>query len=186
MSSIACRYAVKVKIQYSRGMNRGSTLFLKFVLCLIGLVVLAVMLWFPQTEGRAANLDLVSIYRDPFIIYLYIASIPFFTALYQAYKILGYIDKNEQGSSTSKIFSQDSVKAVRNIKYCAITFAGFIAVATAYIFVMSKATNDDGAGAVAVGIITIFASSVLATATAVLQRLLQNAVDIKSENDLTV
>jgi DUF2975 family protein len=36
------------------------------------------------------------------------------------------------------------------------------------------------------GIFTTFASIVIATAAAVFQRLLQNAVDIKSENDLTV
>ncbi len=160
-------------------MKRGSTLFLKIVILLIAIGALIGMIWFPQTEGRATNLDLISIYKDPFIIYLYIASIPFFTALYQAFKLLGYIDKN-------KIFSQASVKAVGNIKYCAIALMGFIAAAILYIFVMAKATNDDGAGAIVVGLVTVFASSIIATAAAVFQKLLQNAVDIKSENDLTV
>ena len=164
---------------YSRDMDKGSTIFLRLVLYLTALAAVIGLVWFPQTEGRAESLDLISIYKDPFIVYLYIATIPFFTALYQAHKILGYIDKN-------KVFSQESVKAVSIIKYCAIVFMGLIGAATAYIFVMSKATNDDGAGAVAIGVITMFASSVLATATAVLQRLLQNAVDMKSENDLTV
>jgi hypothetical protein len=36
------------------------------------------------------------------------------------------------------------------------------------------------------GIIATFASIVIATAAAVFERVLQNAVDIKSENDLTV
>jgi len=36
------------------------------------------------------------------------------------------------------------------------------------------------------GIIISFAVSVIATAAAVFQKLFQNAVDIKSENDLTV
>lgn len=52
-------------------MKKGSTLFLKIVICLIAIGALAGMLWFPQTEGRAANLDLISIYTDPFIIYIY-------------------------------------------------------------------------------------------------------------------
>jgi hypothetical protein len=34
--------------------------------------------------------------------------------------------------------------------------------------------------------VIIFASIVIATAAAIFQRLLQNAVDMKSENDLTV
>jgi hypothetical protein len=160
-------------------MKKSSTLFLKAVICLIAVGTLAAMIHFPQTEGRAANLDLISTYADPFILYLYVASIPFFVALYQAFKLLGYVDKN-------KIFSQNSVKAVANIKYCAIAFIGFIFAAISVVFVNSKTTTDDGAGPIMIGLITIFASSVMATAVAVLQKVLQNAVDLKSENDLTV
>lgn len=160
-------------------MKRSSTLFLKVVIVLIAIVTLAGMIRFPQTEGRATNLDLISIYKDPFIIYLYIASISFFTALYQAFKLLGYVNKN-------KIFSEASVKAVGNIKYCAIALMGFIAAAISYIFVMAKATNDDGAGAIVVGLVTILVSGVIATGAALFQKILQNALDLKSENDLTV
>jgi hypothetical protein len=39
---------------------------------------------------------------------------------------------------------------------------------------------------VALGTIALCASTVIATAVAVFQKLLQNAIDIKSENDLTV
>ena len=63
-------------------MKNGSTLFLKVVILLIAIGVLAGLIRFPQTEGRAANLDLISIYTDPFIIYIYIASTSF---------LLGYI-----------------------------------------------------------------------------------------------
>lgn len=160
-------------------MKKSSTGFLKVVILLIAAGALAAMIRFPQTEGRAANLDLISIYADPFIMYLYIASIPFFMALQQTFKLLSYVDKN-------KIFSSASVKAVGNIKYCAMALMGFIAAAVSYVFVISKTTTDDGAGAIAIGVITIFASSVIATAAAVFQKLLQNAVDLKSENDLTV
>src|SRR5215218_4038419 len=106
-------------------LKRGSTLFLKVVLLLIAIGVLAGMIRFPQTEGRAANLDLISIYADPLIIYAYIASIPFFAALYQAFKLLGYVDTND-------VFSQRAVKAVRNIKYCAITIGGLIILGILY------------------------------------------------------
>jgi hypothetical protein len=69
-------------------MIRSSILFLKVVILLIAIGVLAGMIRFPQTEGRATHLDLISIYTDPFIIYGYIASIPFFVGLYQAFKLL--------------------------------------------------------------------------------------------------
>lgn len=158
-------------------MKKGSTLFLKVVILLIASVALAGMIRFPQIEGRAANLDLISIYKDPFIIYIYISSIPFFVALFQTFKLLGYIEQN-------KTFSKNSVKSLRNIKYCAITIISFLIVAIFYIRVMAQ--GDDPAGPTMIGFIAIFTSAVIATTAAVFERLLQNAVDIKSENDLTV
>lgn len=158
-------------------LKRGSTLFLRVVILLIAIVVLAGMIRFPQTEGRATNLDLISIYTDPLIIYGYIASIPFFVALYQAFKLLGYVD-------TNNVFSQVAVNALRNIKYCAILISGFIVLGILYISLFAQ--GDDSAGPTAVGIVTTFASLVIATAAALFERLLQNAVEIKSENDLTV
>src|SRR5438874_8159056 len=86
-------------------MKRSSTLFLKVVILLIAIGVLAGMIRFPQTEGRATNLDLISIYTDPFIIYIYIASTPFFIGLYQAFKLLNFIDAN-------KAFSQAAVNTL--------------------------------------------------------------------------
>ena len=47
-------------------------------------------------------------------------------------------------------------------------------------------TSDDRAGGVFMGILITFGSVVIATAAATFERILQNAVDIKSENDLTV
>src|SRR3989344_6489113 len=163
-------------------MKRGSTIFLKVVIVLIGIVTLAVMIRFPLTEGRAVNLDLFSIYSDPFIVYGYLASIPFFVALYQAFKLLGYIGQN-------KIFSLNSVKALRTIKYCAIALSILIVMAAIYIrlsFSVTSVTDDDPAGFIAVSIVATFISIVVAIAAAVVGKTLQSAVDIKSENDLTV
>jgi hypothetical protein len=158
-------------------MKRGSTLFLKLVILLIAIVVLAWMIVFPQLEGRAANLDLISIYRDPFILYGYIASIPFFASLFQAFRLLGYVEEN-------RVFSQPAVRAVRAIKYCAIAIPVFILVGEIYI--IFGANGDDSAGPVALGMYVTFTSIVIATAVAIFERLLQHAVDIKSEHDLTV
>ena len=158
-------------------LKQGSTLFLKIVISLIGIVALAGLIWFPQTEGRAANLDLFSIYADPLIIYGFLASIPFFVALYHGIKLLGYVDQNQ-------VFSQSAVQAVRTIKYCAITLSGFIVVGILYIRLFAH--GEEAAGPTALGMFTTFASIVIATAAAVFERLLQNAMDIKSENDLTV
>ena len=127
-------------------MKKGSTLFLKFVICLIAIVALTWLIWFPQLEGRAANLDLISIYKDPLIIYTFIGSIPFFVGLYQGFKLLGYIDSD-------KVFSQLSVNAVGKIKYCAIAFSGFIMLGILYIRLFVQ--GDDPAGVTGLSIVTI-------------------------------
>ena len=117
-------------------------------------------------------------FKDPFLAYIYLAFVPFFIGLYQAFKIVGYGRRNE-------IFSQRSVRALRIIKYCAMTTALFIVGAEAYIFIVVRGT-DDVAGGVMMGAFIIFVSAIIATAAAVFERILQNAVEIKSENDLTV
>lgn len=158
-------------------MKRGSTLFLKVVILVIALGVLAGLLWFPQTEGVAQNLDLVNIYTNPFIVYVYIGSIPFFVGLYQAFKLLNLIEAN-------KAFSQGAVNTLRNMKLASLSLIGFIALALLYIRFFAQ--GDDPAGPTMLGIIVSFAVAVIGTAAAVFQKLFQNAVDLKSENDLTV
>ena len=159
-------------------MKRISTIFLQAVIVLIGIVALAILIWFPLTEGRATNLDLFSIYFDPFILYGYATSIAFFVALYKTFKLLGYIGQN-------KVFSTNSVKTLKNIKYCAIVLIILIVVAGLIIrFTHNK--EDDPAGFLAICIVTTFVSLLVATAAAIFEKLLQNAVDMKSENELTI
>ena len=133
------------------------------------------MIRFPLTEGRAENLDLFSIYADPFILYGYAASIPFFIALYKAFKLLRYIGQN-------KAFSLNSVRALSSIKYCAIVVSIFIVMAGLYLRIFHN-KEDDPAGFLAMCIVTTFVSLVVATAVAVFEKILQNGMDIKSENE---
>jgi hypothetical protein len=153
------------------------TMFLQAVIVLIGIGALALMLWEPHIEGRNAHATLFEIYfKDPFLAYAYLSSIPFFVALYQAFQVLGYIGEN-------KAFSQAAVKALRTIKFCALAIIGFVAVGELFIVL---GNSDDRAGGVFIGILITFGSVVIATAAAMFERILQNAVDIKSENDLRV
>jgi len=160
-------------------MKRGSTIFLQIVLLLLGMGVLAALLWEPQVEGRNVHSTQFEIYfRDPFLLYIYLAFVPFFVGLYQGFKLLGFARRDE-------IFSERSVRAFQIIKYCALTTALFILGAEAYIFTFVRGT-DDIAGGVMMGVFIILVCAVIGTAAAVFERVLQNAVDIKSENDLTV
>jgi hypothetical protein len=156
-------------------MKQSSILFLQGVIILIGIVALAIMIRLPLTEGRATNLDLFSIYTDPFILYGYAASIPFFIALYKSIKLLGYIGQN-------KAFSLNSVKTLRSIKYFAIVMSILIVMAGLYIMIFHN-KDDDPAGFLAMCIVTTFASLIAATALEVFEKILQNGLDLKSENE---
>jgi hypothetical protein len=156
-------------------MKRGSTIFLQVVIVLFGVGVFTFLLWEPQLEGRNANATQFEIYfKDPALAYIYLASVPFFVGLYQAFRILGYARRDE-------IFSPRSVLGFRIIKYCALTVAIFFLGAEGYLFIFMSG-KDDIAGGVAMGAFIILVSAVIATAAAVFERILQNAVDIKSEN----
>jgi len=158
-------------------MNRSSTLFLQFVIVLIAIGALAIMLWEPHLEGRNKHATPFEIYfHDPLLAYAYIASVPFFVTLYQAFKVLKYARQN-------KVFSPAAVKAMRTIKYCAIAIIGFIAVSVVF-FLFSD--PDDRPQGVFMRILVAFPTIVVATVAAMFERVLQNAVDLKSENDLTV
>lgn len=159
-------------------MKRISIIFLQAVIVLIGIAALAILIRFPLTEGRAANLDLFSIYFDPFILYGYAASIAFFIALYKAFKLLGYIGQN-------KVFSSNSVRTLKSIKYCAIVLSILIVLAGLYIRLFHN-KEDDPAGFLVICIVTTLVSIVIATAAAIFEKLLQKAIDMKSENDLTI
>lgn len=158
-------------------MQKGSTIFLQVVIVLISMCTLAFLLWEPHLEGRNAHATPFEIYfNDPFLAYVYVASIAIFVALYQAFKLLSLTRQN-------KVFSQSAVKAVRMIKWCAISFIGFIAVSVLF---MPYDDLDDRPPGVVMRVFFTFGSLVVATAAAMFERLLQNGLDIKSENDLTV
>ena len=158
-------------------MKSGATLFLRAVVLLIGIGAVALLLWEPHIEGRNAHATVFEIYfNDPFLAYAYVASIPFFVGLFHAFKVLGFAGRNNE-------FSLSTVKSVRTIKNCAIALFGF--VVGAEIFIMSN-DSDDRAGGVFIGILIAFASIVVVAAMTILERALQRAVEMKSENDLTI
>jgi hypothetical protein len=154
-------------------MKKGSTYFLRAAIFVIGGIVLALCI-FVLPAGISS--DHTGYYR-PILIGMYVPAIPFFIALYQALKLLNYIDKNTA-------FSELGVTALKNIKYCALIIAGMYALGMPYIYY--AANRDDAPGVVAIGLVIVFASFVIAVFAAVLQKLLQNVIAIKSENELTV
>ena len=159
-------------------MKRISILFLQTVIVLIGILVLIGLIGFPLTEGRARNLDLFGIYFDSFILYGYVSSIAFFVALYKAFRLLAYTGENQ-------VLSLKAVNALKSIKYCAIGLSMLIATAGIYISIFHN-KEDDPTGFLAMCIVTAFVAVIVATASAIFEKILQNAVDMKKENILTI
>lgn len=156
-------------------MKQGSTLFLRGVIALIGAVVLTICLFVLPPEIAS---EMSGDFDYGFIFFgLYVSAIPFFYALYQALNLLRLIDDENA-------FSESSVQALKKIKHSAIIISIVFAIGMPYILYVA---NKNGApGIIAVSLIVIFAAIIIATFAAVLQKLLQSAAEIKSENDLMV
>ena len=154
-------------------MKRTSIVFLQIVVVLFGIGILALMLWEPHLEGVNAHATTFEIYfKDPFLVYIYATSIPFFAALYQAFKLLGYIGQDEA-------MSADSLRAVRILKRCAMSLIVLITAAVVYLSIAMHG-KDEGPGGAVVGAFLAFASAVVAASAAVGEGVLQKALDIKS------
>jgi hypothetical protein len=155
-------------------LERSSTLFLRTVIVLMGLIVLAFCI-FVLPEGIRTSVDWTG-YR-PILLGMYVPAVPFFIGLYQSLKLLNYVDKN-------KAFSKGSFKALNIIKYCAGTISVIYAIGLPFIF--RVADMDDAPGVVLIGLAFTFAPMAIAVVAAILQKMLKNAINLKSQNDLTV
>ncbi|HHX24313.1 MAG TPA: DUF2975 domain-containing protein [Thermoanaerobacterales bacterium] len=156
---------------------KQETLVLKMAVCIIGLPILVLcILGLPLLVNNPVNPHYAHIIY-PVIIGMYVSSIPFYIALYNAFKLLVYIDKNIA-------FSELSVTALKNIKYCAISISILYTVIMPFVYLLAK--KEDAPGLIIIAMIPLFASMVIAVFAAVLEKLLKNAIDLKEENDLTV
>jgi hypothetical protein len=157
-------------------MNRGSTIFLRLVISLFALGALAVCIFpLPRMIAKEAAKTPDTAWQ----IYLFLAgayfqAALFLFALFQAFKLLNYIDRN-------KAFSELSVKALRHIKHSAITIGLLMVAGVAWVMVLSAGTGEDSAGPVMIGFIGTFASSVVAAVAVVLQTQVQKAIDTEKE-----
>lgn len=161
--------------------KKGSTIFLKSVIMLLGIPVLALgLFWLPGIASRDAAAHPESSYLSYlFLLYVYALCIPYYTALYQAYRLLMNIDQH-------KAFSKSSVRTLRAIKNCALTIVAGLVLGIASIMIMFTGGKEDITGIITLTLISIFVTSTIATFAAVLHRLLQKAIDLQNENQLTV
>lgn len=156
-----------------------ETLFLKLVVWVLGIVVLALCIFLVPAIARWVGTELPEL---PYVGYLvfagfYATAIPFYYALYQTLKLLSFIDQD-------LAFSDSSVTALQKIKNCAVAISFLYVAGLPLFYIVAEA--DDAPGLIIIGLVIIFAATVIAVFAAVLQKLLKNAIAIKSENDLTI
>jgi len=164
-------------------MKRGSTIFLRGAVGILGIAVLALCIfalprfavWF--TEDAMAMTAAGNMLRYPIVLWLYAPAIPFFFALYQALKLLGYIDRKTA-------FSMLSVKALRKIQYASMAMSILYAIGMPFVYFSAQV--EDAPGLILLAAAFAASPTVVATFCAVLQRLLKEAIDIKTENDSTI
>jgi hypothetical protein len=160
--------------------EKGSTLFLKLTLMVMGAAALALLIFaLPELyEGAlrgfpyAQNAILVIVFT------LYVFSIAYYVVLWQAWKILVLIDKN-------KGFSTETLKSLSKIKWASIS-ATLILMIGFVPFLFPIAEIDDAPGLLLYGFIFACIPLVVAVFAAILEKLFQNAMELKSENELTI
>ena len=161
-------------------MKRSSTTFLQVIFVLIGISTLALLLWEPRLEGANVGKSTFDIYfKDPFLAFVYLASIAWFAIIYQAIRSLQQVKQNTT-------FSAANVKALRTIKFCGLFLIGCIVLVEAYIHIVVRRTGDDIAGGSAIGLMLIFLLTIITVAASMFQKVVQHGAELKSENDLTV
>jgi hypothetical protein len=159
--------------------KRGSTLFLRVAIIVMALVALLIGMFFVPGLARewAYYFPEMTWTRYLLMAGLYASGIPLYMALYQAMKLLGYIDRNTA-------FSLASVRALKRIQYCGIVMG--IIWMSGMPFIYYFAERDDAPGLILFGAAFAAVPFAVAVFAALLKKLLQNAIDMKAENELTV
>lgn len=153
--------------------KRGSTTFLKIIIFLIGIAVLAVCIFLLPEAARRDAIERPGDYSlYPLLVSAYGICITFSAALYQVFKLLTYIEKNNA-------FSELSLQSLKVIKKCAFTVIFFILLAIVYLRVHAEFTGDDAAGPISLGLMGVLATSIIAAIVDALQKPLINAPDLK-------
>lgn len=153
-------------------MDTGSTWFLRGIIYLLGLAAAGVL---AICAGVAFSGNAGIFF--PVLLWMFLPAIPLCVALYQGLQLLKFID-------TNTAFSERSVRALRTIKYAAFTMSALFALMIPLVIYVAE--QDDAPGAVIIGLVFTMAPLVIGVFAAVLERLMENALQIKSENDLTV
>lgn len=157
----------------SKFIERGSTLFLKTVLIFLGLGTLALCFWIMFLIMTSTSLGGYKY----ILIGVSLSFIPFLYIFYQSYRLLIYIDKNLS-------LTDASVIALKKIMISAFIISAMYLLGSPFVFAVAE--EDDAPGVVLINLILIVVPFIVGVFSAILQKLLINAISYKSENELTI
>lgn len=152
--------------------QRGSAIFLKVIIFLIGIAMLTLCIyWIPVLTIRDIKAHPGGDYSlYPLLVCAYGICIAFSFTLFQVYKLLTFIERNNA-------FSESSLKSLKVIKKCAFTAIFFIVLMIISLKVISSISGDDSAGPISVSLICILATSIIIAVVDVLQKPLKSFLD---------
>ena len=159
-------------------MKNISTMILRLAIIAAGIIVLAicsVATWQAIKTNPSSDYYILSYVL---LIGTCLAAVPCYIALYQSYKLLGYID-------TGCAFTALSVKALKIIMYSALVeFLICTLGGLPFFYVVTE--KDDAPGLIIIGMAIAGVAFIIFVFASVLNRLLQDVIAMKSENDLTI
>jgi hypothetical protein len=143
-------------------MKRTPALFLQAALVLVGIGMLGFLLWEPHLEGRNAHATTFEIYfMDPFLAYVYLGSVPFFAALYRAFRLFGHLRR--AGAP-----SQVTVDALRAIQRCGLAMLCFVAGGVVLILIFGD--KEDRPAGIFMSFLVASAAGLIATVATIFAR----------------
>lgn len=160
-------------------MKNGSTWFLRGVIGVLAVIVGALCyVVLPEINiGWGVDLPHVAYLKYPVILGLSATAVAFYIALWQTFKLLNYVDKRQ-------VFSAQSVKSLRSIKYCAFIISALYIGGLWPVYHVAQV--EDAPGLILIGAFFALIAAGVGVFAGLLEKSLKNAIKIKSENELTV
>ena len=160
-------------------MKQFSMIFLRTAIICMGLGVLALCTLLLPLLWQDVDREFPSYSYAVYAVFtaMFIAAIPFFVGLFNAWKLLTYINRGMP-------FTRESAKTLRTIAFSAGSISAIYIVSMPFFYVWSD--RDDAPGLMLIGIVLVGAPIVIAMFASLLHQLVREATELKSENELTV
>jgi hypothetical protein len=162
-----------MKTDKGKLVDKSSTIFLKLILYALSIGAIAVASFLIY---HTIKTDFVGGYK-PILIGVSISMLPFLFIFYQSYLLLNLIDNNQS-------LTDHSVSALKTVKRTSLLISLMYLVGSPYTFIVAE--KDDAPGVVVLNLLLIIGPFTVGVFASILQKLLINAIEYKSETELTI